>query len=152
MVAEKEDCEDESLRLGCPVLVTERLVMRRPHLDDVPELAALANNRRIADMLSRMPHPYGEAEARAVVAAASPASHLGDVYALTIAESGAFIGAPRRIGIDEGMTPRYIAARRPDGSPSRHITRRRLERMRRRFRQALVIAASCLVTAACVLR
>ncbi|HEY4561272.1 MAG TPA: hypothetical protein VIG54_11080 [Lysobacter sp.] len=50
------------------------------------------------------------------------------------------------------MTPRYIAARRPDGSPSRHITRRRLERMRRRFRQALVIAASCLVTAACVLR
>ncbi|HZX80619.1 MAG TPA: hypothetical protein VFE72_06685 [Lysobacter sp.] len=50
------------------------------------------------------------------------------------------------------MTPRYIAARRSDGTPSRHLTRRQLERMRRRFRQALAIAASCLVTAACVLR
>ena len=107
MVAEKEDCEDESLRLGCPVLVTERLVMRRPHLDDVPELAALANNRRIADMLPRMPHPYGEAEARAFVAAASTASHLGDVYALTIAESGAFIGCTGLSPAERGLSLGY---------------------------------------------
>ncbi|HEY4582768.1 MAG TPA: hypothetical protein VIG88_07890 [Lysobacter sp.] len=47
---------------------------------------------------------------------------------------------------------RYIAARRADGTPSRHLTRRQLERMRRRFRHVLLIAASCLFTAACVLR
>ena len=61
MVAEKEDSEDERLAIDCPVLVTERLVLRPPHQDDVPELAVLANNRHVAEMLARMPHPYGEA-------------------------------------------------------------------------------------------
>ena len=64
MVAEAEDFEDESLSIDCPVLVTERLVLRPPHEDDTAELIALANNPRVAEMLSRMPYPYGEAEAR----------------------------------------------------------------------------------------
>jgi hypothetical protein len=68
MVVVKEDSEDESLRIDCPVLVTERLVLRPPHEDDVPDLARLANNRRIAEMLARMPHPYGVREGRAFVA------------------------------------------------------------------------------------
>ena len=42
-------------------------MLRPPHQDDIPELAVLANNRRVAEMLARMPHPYGEAEARAFV-------------------------------------------------------------------------------------
>ena len=67
MVAEKEDSEDESLAIDCPVLVTERLVLRAPREDDIPELAVLADNRHVAEMLARMPHPYGEAEARAFV-------------------------------------------------------------------------------------
>ncbi len=58
MVAETEEVEGDSLRIECPVLVTERLVLRPPHEDDIPELAQLANNRRVAEMLSRMPHPY----------------------------------------------------------------------------------------------
>ena len=65
MVAEKEMLEDESPVIDCPVLVTERLVMRPPHEDDIPELAQLANNRHVAEMLARMPFPYGETEARA---------------------------------------------------------------------------------------
>src|SRR5690606_28367162 len=65
MVAESEDFDDESLAIDCPVLITERLVMRPPHEDDIADLAMLANNRRIAEMLSRMPHPYGVAEAQA---------------------------------------------------------------------------------------
>ena len=68
MVAEKEETEDESLAIDRPVLVTERLVLRPPHDDDIPELAVLANNRHVAEMLARMPHPYGEAEARAFLA------------------------------------------------------------------------------------
>ena len=47
MVAEKEDLEGESPRIECPVLVTERLVLRPPHADDVQDIARLANNPRI---------------------------------------------------------------------------------------------------------
>ncbi len=83
--------EDEEPGIDSPVLVTERMVMRKPHLDDVPDLASLANNRRIAEMLMRMPHPYGEAEAMAFIAA-SDRRESGCVYALTIAETGAFVG------------------------------------------------------------
>lgn len=36
------------------------------------------------------------------------------------------------------MRPRYIAARRTAGLPNRHLSQRRLRRMRRRFRAALV--------------
>lgn len=61
MVAEWDEDEDESPRIDCPVLVTERLVLRPPHEDDIPELAELADNRRIAEMLARMPHPMASA-------------------------------------------------------------------------------------------
>jgi RimJ/RimL family protein N-acetyltransferase len=88
---EEAESSDEGLRIGCPVLVTERLVLRAPHEDDVAELAVLANNRRVAAMLARMPHPYGEAEARAFVRSTREESR-GCVYALTLADTGAFIG------------------------------------------------------------
>jgi RimJ/RimL family protein N-acetyltransferase len=92
MVAETEETEDESLAIDCPVLVTDRLVLRPPHLDDIPELAVLANNRRVAEMLARMPHPYGEAEARAFVQSIHRHQRSGCAYALTLADTGAFIG------------------------------------------------------------
>lgn len=92
MVAEKENVEDESLSIDCPVLVTERLVMRPPHADDIEELAELANNRRIAEMVARMPCPYGEQEARAFVSSTQNGSRSGCVYAVTLADNGAFIG------------------------------------------------------------
>ncbi|WP_166636829.1 hypothetical protein [Cognatilysobacter terrigena] len=50
------------------------------------------------------------------------------------------------------MTPRYIAARRPDGSPSRHLTARQLGRMRTRFYRLVVLMGIVLVTGACVIR
>jgi len=68
MVAEAEDSEDESYAIDCPVLVTERLVMRAPRESDIAQLVELADNRHVAEMLARMPHPYGEAEARAFLA------------------------------------------------------------------------------------
>lgn len=91
MVAEKDDIEDDSPVIECPVLVTERLVMRPPHEDDIPELVELAGNRKVAEMLGRMPHPYGEREARAFIRAVADRK-AGTAYALTLAESGAFIG------------------------------------------------------------
>lgn len=40
------------------VLETERLMLRRPTLADVKAIACLANDRRIAEMTRRLPHPY----------------------------------------------------------------------------------------------
>jgi RimJ/RimL family protein N-acetyltransferase len=107
MVAEKkDDARDDSLVIDCPVLVTERLVLRPPHDDDVPELAALANNRRLASMLARMPHPYGDAEARAFVSSTRE-RRSGAVYAITLADSGAFIGCAGLDVRSEGLELGY---------------------------------------------
>lgn len=91
MIAEA-DVSGEFGRIDCQVLVTERLVLRQPHLHDVEDLAHLANDRRVADMLTRMPHPYGEAEAHAFVKLAGNPHRTEVTYALTIAATGAFIG------------------------------------------------------------
>lgn len=107
MVAEKEALEDESLAIDCPILVTERLLLRPPHVDDIPELAQLADNRRIAEMLARMPHPYGEAEARAFLSMSQQKRAAGCAYAVTLAESGAFIGCAGLNGTDRGLELGY---------------------------------------------
>lgn len=83
--------DEEATAIDCPVLVTERLVLRPLHEDDIPELVVLADNRRIAEMLTRMPHPYGEADARAWIARAA-ARTAGVGYAISLATSGSFIG------------------------------------------------------------
>jgi RimJ/RimL family protein N-acetyltransferase len=106
MVAEKEALEDESLSIDRPVLKTARLVMRAPTSDDIPALAELANNRAIAEMVARMPHPYGEAEAKAFVArTAKPGA--GVVYALTLAGTGEFVGCAGLNATDRGLELGY---------------------------------------------
>jgi RimJ/RimL family protein N-acetyltransferase len=107
MVAEREDTEDGGLRIDCPVLVTDRLVLRPPHDDDVLELVELANNRRVADMLARMPHPYGEVEARAFITRSAQRQTAGATYALTIADSGAFVGCAGLQSTDRGLELGY---------------------------------------------
>ena len=105
MVAEWE--ETESPVIDCPVLVTERLVLRPPHEDDIAELVALADNRHVADMLARMPHPYGEAEGRAFLAMSRQPRNGGAVYAMTIAETGAFVGCAGLNETDRGLEIGY---------------------------------------------
>lgn len=75
-----------------PVQVTERLVLRPPHSEDVEPLMQLANNRNIAKMLSRLPYPYRREHAESFIER-SAAGAIGPLaYAVTLAESGAFIG------------------------------------------------------------
>ncbi|SON57584.1 ribosomal-protein-L7/L12-serine acetyltransferase [Hartmannibacter diazotrophicus] len=59
-----------------PVLETGRLIIRAPVLADAPALASLADNRKIAQNLTRMPYPYGLADAEAFIAEAAPADGL----------------------------------------------------------------------------
>jgi RimJ/RimL family protein N-acetyltransferase len=105
MVAESE-FEDESLTIDCPVLVTERLVMRAPRDNDIEQLVALADNRHVAQMLARMPHPYGEAEARTFIAM-SKARQTGTTYALTLAGTGTFVGCAGLNTTDRGLELGY---------------------------------------------
>ena len=41
----------------------QRLVLRAPRLEDAKAIAALANDRRIAENTARIPHPYRMADA-----------------------------------------------------------------------------------------
>jgi len=51
-----------------PRIETRRLILRAPDITDAPRLAALMNDRDIARMTSRVPHPYGLADAEDHVA------------------------------------------------------------------------------------
>jgi len=54
-----------------PVLETERLVLRAPRCEDVKQVAALANDRRIAENTLRLPHPYTIGDAQDWILAAN---------------------------------------------------------------------------------
>lgn len=63
---------EQTLREACtPVLETERLVLRAPRIEDAKRIAALANDRRIAENTARMPHPYSVGDAKEWIAAAN---------------------------------------------------------------------------------
>jgi hypothetical protein len=68
-------CEDESLVIDAPVFTdgaAGACAARKPATSDA--FVALADNRQVAEMLARMPNPYGEAEANAFIAIASRSS------------------------------------------------------------------------------
>lgn len=106
MIADKDDSEDESLFIDRSVLVTKRLIMRSPREHDIPQLVHLADNRHVAQMLARMPHPYGETEARAFIAM-STRRDPGVNYALTLAGTGTFIGCGGLTVRDRGLELGY---------------------------------------------
>ena len=62
-----------------PVLKTERLVLRAPRLDDAPALVPLINDRRIAENLSRVPHPYSRKDAETFIAVGEPRRRAGRI-------------------------------------------------------------------------
>ncbi len=51
-----------------PILKTERLTLRAPRADDAQALAALMNDRRIAENTARVPHPYTLQDAETFIA------------------------------------------------------------------------------------
>ena len=59
----------ETFRDGrIPVLETARLVLRAPLAEDAKAIAALVNDRRIAQNTLRIPHPYALADAETFIA------------------------------------------------------------------------------------
>jgi len=72
------------------VLETQRLVLRAPQLGDAKAVAALANDRRIAEHTARIPHPYRIADAESWIVAAG-AELDAETYLITLA-NGTVIG------------------------------------------------------------
>jgi len=84
------------------VLETQRLVLRAPQLVDGKAIAALANDRRIAENTARIPHPYRQADAESWIVGVN-ADMEGETYLITLA-NGTVIGG---CGFDmrEGPAP-----------------------------------------------
>src|SRR5262245_35648040 len=72
-----------------PVLETERLILRAPRFDDAKAIAALVNDRRIAENTLRIPHPYALADAESFIATANAAGER----AFLITRGAAVLGA-----------------------------------------------------------
>lgn len=70
-------------------ITTDRLVLTTPTLAHVPDIARLANNQRIYEVMARLPFPYTEADARFFVENIVP-SQDETCYAIT--RDGVFMG------------------------------------------------------------
>jgi len=67
-----EEIPREPYREGSiPVLETKRLVLRAARLEDAKSVAALANDRRIAENTARIPYPYKIADAEKFIGGAN---------------------------------------------------------------------------------
>ena len=87
-----EQIPEQTLReRSIPVLETERLILRAPTLEDVKAVAALANDRRIAENTLRIPHPYRRADAEAFISAANLDDQ--EIVFLTTLRDGTVLGA-----------------------------------------------------------
>ena len=73
-----------------PVLETKRLALRAARLEDAKAVAALANDRRIAENTARIPYPYKLADAEQFIAGANKKGQ--DAYLITLRD-GTIIGA-----------------------------------------------------------
>lgn len=71
---------------------TTRLTLRKPQCDDIDAITNLANNPAVANMLSRMPHPYGKQDATDFVKKVSKLASGNCVYAITLTTTGEVIG------------------------------------------------------------
>jgi RimJ/RimL family protein N-acetyltransferase len=73
-----------------PVLETARLVLRAPSLADARVFAELVNDRRIAEMLTRVPHPYTLADATEFLSSANRGD--GETVFLITARDASLLG------------------------------------------------------------
>jgi RimJ/RimL family protein N-acetyltransferase len=76
--------------ISLPVIETVRLVLRAPTLDDAKTLAALVNDRRIAEMTTRIPYPNTLADTEGFLASVNRGD--GETVFLVTARDGTLLG------------------------------------------------------------
>ena len=72
-----------------PVLETERLLLRRPNAGDISAIIAIAGDWEVARRLARVPHPYGDKDARFFLDIIVPSEW---VWAITLQKAGGLVG------------------------------------------------------------
>ena len=102
MTLPREIPEETFRERSIPVLETERLILRAPCLADVKAVAALANDRRIAENTLRIPHPYRLADAEAFIGTVNASEQ--EIAFLTTLRDGTVLGACG-IAMLDGATP-----------------------------------------------
>jgi RimJ/RimL family protein N-acetyltransferase len=99
-----EECQSGSFREACiPVLETKRLTLRAPLLEDAKTVAALVNDRRIAENVARIPHPYRKTDAESFIAGANRPG--GEAVFLITLRDETIIGACGLMLQDKEQTP-----------------------------------------------
>ena len=84
-----------------PVLETKRLALRAPCLEDAKTVTVLANDRRIAENVARIPHPYKMSDAESFIGGANKGD--GEAVFLITLRDETIVGAC-------GIVPREQAA------------------------------------------
>ena len=80
----------DSIRTNLPAtLTTERLTLATPARAHVKAMAELANNKRIFEVLARLPHPYAESDGEVFV---DTIARSDTEHAWSILRDGSFIG------------------------------------------------------------
>jgi RimJ/RimL family protein N-acetyltransferase len=74
---------------NAPNLFTPRFLLREPTDRDIPEIVAIAGDWEVASRLARMPHPYGEDNARFFLTTIVPAELT---WAIVDRAAGTMIG------------------------------------------------------------
>jgi RimJ/RimL family protein N-acetyltransferase len=100
-----EEIPRETFREDCiPVLETKRLALRAPRLEDAKTVASMVNDRRIAENVARIPHPYKMSDAEGFIAGANKAG--GEAVFLITLRDRTVIGAcsivPQDVGPEVG--------------------------------------------------
>jgi RimJ/RimL family protein N-acetyltransferase len=90
MTSVQTSCTAPPSELSVSTLESERLVLRPPQFSDAPVIAALANNRKVAEMTASIPHPYRIEDAEAWLAGLT--EKAGPVYGMFERKGGAFVG------------------------------------------------------------
>ncbi|MFT3679527.1 MAG: GNAT family N-acetyltransferase [Ferruginibacter sp.] len=77
-----------------PLLYTERILLRKIDIDDVPSLVKYANNKKISDNILNMVYPYQEPDAvfRISYVVQGFKNKTRYVFAIILKSSGEFIG------------------------------------------------------------
>ncbi len=80
--------------IGFPILYSNKLILRKLVFEDLPHLVKYANNKKIADRIINIPHPYNEPDAafrmRYIVSGFKNKTRI--VFAIILKEKDTFIG------------------------------------------------------------
>ncbi|MDG1972937.1 MAG: GNAT family N-acetyltransferase [Paracoccaceae bacterium] len=87
------------------VLETERLTLRRPRASDAGPISLYAGDKRVAEMLESVPHPYPPGAAEAFIATCLKPDAVEHVWVMDALK----IDGPEFVGV--------IGVRRTDGVP-----------------------------------